>query len=274
MGGAKHRVPLGHFEIKRDLNDGTLVRNQSPLPGPIGGVIAIADAPMQRAAAKVRKASASKYIYTGQLKLDVAKADNLYKGKLTKLTLKNFNETGQVWFDKLLNFIITDPEIKDLRWIAYMLATVKRECGNTWAPIEEYGKGKGHAYGKAIKIKDSAGKEHTNAYYGRGYVQLTWESNYKTMSKALGYGEDLWIHPERALEPEIAYKIMSYGMRHGSFTGKKLSSYIKDDTCDYKNARRIINGLDHWQEIKGAAEGFEAILLATRIEQQSDDIPD
>jgi len=46
-----------------------------------------------------------------------------------------------------------------------------------------------------------------------------------------------------SLSPKIAYAIMSYGMRHGSFTGKKPSNYILDKVCDYKNARRIINGL-------------------------------
>ncbi len=54
-------------------------------------------------------------------------------------------------------------------------------------------------------------------------------------------------HPERAKEPQIAYNIMSYGMRKGSFTGKKLSDYIHGDVCDYKNARRIISKLDRWE---------------------------
>ncbi len=32
-----------------------------------------------------------------------------------------------------------DPELTDLRWAAYMLATVKHECADTWQPITEYG---------------------------------------------------------------------------------------------------------------------------------------
>ena len=105
--------------------------------------------------------------------------------------------------------------------------------------------------------------KYTNTYYGRGYVQLTWDYNYRDIGAALGMGEDLLIHPEKALDPDIAYKIMSYGMRKGSFTGKKLSDYIHDTICDYKNARRIINGLDQWALIKGYAEKLEAMLRAS-----------
>ena len=42
--------------------------------------------------------------------------------------------------DSLLNAIIADTEITNIAWAAYMLATVKHECANTWRPIEEYGK--------------------------------------------------------------------------------------------------------------------------------------
>ena len=45
--------------------------------------------------------------------------------------------------------------------------------------------------------------------------------------------------------------------------GKKLADYLSGDTCDYKNARRIINGTDQWQLIQGYAEKFEGILRAS-----------
>jgi hypothetical protein len=77
------------------------------------------------------------------------------------------------------------------------------------------------------------------------------------MSAALGMGDALVIHPEQVLQSEVAYKIMSYGMRNGSFTGKKLGDYINNSVCDYKNARRIINGLDRADLIKGYAEKLE-----------------
>jgi hypothetical protein len=83
------------------------------------------------------------------------------------------------------------------------------------------------------------------------------------LSQALNLGNQLVIHPEKALDPGIAYSVMSYGMRNGSFTGKKLSDFIYADQCDYKNARKIINGLDQWAIIKGFAEKFEAMLQAS-----------
>jgi hypothetical protein len=162
----------------------------------------------------------------------------------------------------LIEAIDKDTNVTDLRWAAYMLATVKHECAHTWQPIEEYGKGHGHAYGKPVEVTDAAGRRYSNSYYGRGYVQLTWKDNYATIGRQLGLGDELVIHPEKALERNTAYAIMSYGMRKGSFTGRSLGSYIKDAACDYKNARRIINGLDAWERIKGYAERFQTILLA------------
>ncbi len=169
-------------------------------------------------------------------------------------------------FTYLLNAIIADAEITNIAWAAYMLATVKLECGNTWRAVEEIGKGAGHDYGKAVSIADptdvTGKKKISNTYYGRGFVQLTWENNYKKMDDALGLsGKDsLYVYPANALDSAIAYKIMSYGMRNGSFTGKKLSDYITSNSADYKNARRIINGQDKAELIKSYAEDFEFIL--------------
>jgi putative chitinase len=139
----------------------------------------------------------------------------------------------------LLGFIEADSQIQDSRWAAYMLATAKWETGQTFQPIAEYGKGKGHKYG----IPATNGQ----VYYGRGYVQLTWDYNYKAMSKPCGV--DLYANPDFAMKPEIAYRIMSYGMRNGSFTGVGLKKYIDGDKCDFLNARRIINGTDQAAQI-------------------------
>lgn len=194
------------------------------------------------------------------MKFDHTKFFDLYKKEYGKLTPPKVSG-----IENLLIYIERDPEVNDVRWAAYMMATVKHECADRWQPIEEFGKGAGRPYGKKVKVTGSDGKVYMIAYYGRGYVQLTWKANYEKMSKALGYGDDLLIHPARVMEPEIAYNIMSYGMRKGSFTGKKLSDYIKGATCDYKNARRIINGLDKWALIKGYAEKFESFFTLSRL---------
>ncbi len=162
--------------------------------------------------------------------------------------------------DALLGFLEEDPDVSDVRWAAYMLATVKHECADRWQPIEEFGKGKGHAYGQPATVTDADGTQYTNTYYGRGYVQLTWKLNYDKMSRALDLGNGLVLHPEHALEPQTAYGIMSYGMRQGSFTGKKLQDYIHDGICDYFQARRIINALDKAALIQGYAQELGNLL--------------
>ncbi len=163
----------------------------------------------------------------------------------------------------LVGFIAQDPDVTDVRWAAYMLATIKHECGDRWQPIEEWGRGKNQPYGQPVTVTDGDGTQYINAYYGRGYVQLTWRLNYDKMGKALGLGNGLVLHPDHALEPATAYAIMSYGMRNGSFTGKSLKEYIHDDTCDHFNARRIINALDRADLIQGYAVQLESMLRAS-----------
>lgn len=156
-----------------------------------------------------------------------------------------------------------DPQITDLRWLAYMLATVKHECADTWKAIEEYGKGKGRKYGVAVTVTDPAGQSFTNVYYGRGFVQLTWKDNYESMGRQLN--NRLLYEPQLALDADVAYRIMSLGMRKGSFTGKKLADYIGGEKCDYVNARKIINGLDQADRIAGYATKLESILRASVV---------
>ncbi len=191
----------------------------------------------------------------------------LKSDRLTTLFQKQFSAlkpASQTGLSKLCTLILKDQEITDLRWIAYMLATTKLETAHTMLPIEEYGKGKTKPYGKEVTVTDKNGLAHKNTYYGRGYVQLTWDHNYKKMSKNLQMGEDLYIQPEKALEESTAYKIMSYGMRHGSFTSRSLSRYISGNFCDYMNARRIINGTNEAQKIAGYATAIEILLRLSR----------
>ena len=58
---------------------------------------------------------------------------------------------------------------------------------------------------------------------------------------------------------------MSYGMRNGSFTGRKLSDYIDNSQCDYENARRIINGTDQHTKIAKYATALEMLLRVSCV---------
>lgn len=161
------------------------------------------------------------------------------------------------------DFII-DEGIKrnsPLNDLAYILATTWWETAHTMQPIEEYGKGKGRAYGAKDPI---TGK----TYYGRGYVQLTWKTNYDKAGKKLGI--DLVNKPELALVPEHAVRILFDGMYEGWFTGKSIRDYIdlldedyKEDLREFSNARRIINGTDKQVIIGQLAISLEGALRAS-----------
>jgi hypothetical protein len=139
----------------------------------------------------------------------------------------------------------------DTRWLAYILATTHHETGRVFRPIEEIGKGKGRPYGVPDGI---TGK----TYYGRGYVQLTWKGNYAKFTDILQV--DLVHHPERALEADIALRIIYFGMTNGSFTGKELSDYFHGTTQDWNGARRIVNGTDRAALIASYAKRYYAAI--------------
>ena len=151
-----------------------------------------------------------------------------------------------------------------------MLATVKHECGDTWQPIIERGP---RSYFDQYETGTAKGARLGNThagdgyrYRGRGYVQITGRGNYVRLTSALALGADANLEhdPDHTLRPAIAYGIMSVGMRKGLFTGKKLSDYIsRSSGCDYKQARRIINGQDRAALIADYAATLEDILRAS-----------
>jgi putative chitinase len=164
--------------------------------------------------------------------------------------------------DTILNYW-EQSGFTDLRWLAYMFGTILHETGRTMLPIEEWGKGKGRPYGKKLKHSGVAYTKPDKIYYGRSYVQLTWYENYELMGRLIG--EDLLNHPELALEPNVAVKILFEGMTKGSssfgdFTGKCLEMYFNKTTEDWINARRIINSLDKAKTIANYSKTFLTCL--------------
>lgn len=135
--------------------------------------------------------------------------------------------------------------------LAYMLATVKHETADTFLPVRE-----------AYWLSEDWRRRNLRywPWYGRGFVQLTWQRNYERAARELGLPR-LATEPDEALEPEVAYQVMVAGMRQGWFTGKRLADY----PGDYRNARRIINGLDKADLVASHARKFECCLEATNV---------
>ena len=128
-------------------------------------------------------------------------------------------------------------------FVAYMLATAWHETAATMLPIREYGKGRGRKYGRNQDIDGSLYYNLPHIYYGRGYVQLTWLSNYVKMGKLLNI--DLVNNPDLAMQPKHAADIMITGMLGGLFTGLSLSRCISYGLYfEFVKARKIINGTD------------------------------
>lgn len=133
--------------------------------------------------------------------------------------------------------------VTDRNQIAYIMATIQHETAATYRPIAEFG-GKNRRYAP---------------YYGRGYVQLTHDFNYKKYSDLLN--RDFLRHPDQVMEPDVSLFIIVHGSKHGTFTGKKLNDYINSSKVDFINARRIINGTDKAHLIAGYAKEWQKSTL-------------
>lgn len=172
---------------------------------------------------------------------------NLYRGQFGKITVSQVTP-----MEKFFSLLLIDPQLS-LTQKAYVAATVYHETAYTFKPLREYGRGGNKVYAKVDRVTG-------HKYYGRGFVQLTWADNYKTMGKKLGV--DLYRNPDLALDFDIAYKVLIRGMMDGDFNGKGhgLAYYVNDTRVNYKEARRTVNIMDRATLIEGYARKFEFIL--------------
>lgn len=173
---------------------------------------------------------------------DKIKSNGLFK-TLTQLQVDSI--------DAICNEIEAQ-QVTDARQQAYIFATAYWEAHNPrkpelrLTPMKEFG---GETYLKSKKYYP---------YFGRGFSQLTWDYNYK--KEGLRLSLPLLEQPDLMLNLPTAANSHVYCMKNGIYTGKKLIDYINADTCDFLNARRIINGKDKAAEIASIAQKFLAAL--------------
>jgi hypothetical protein len=175
--------------------------------------------------------------------------EELFGGALQQIQVDGMSVILGVWA-----YQVGGTPMSDERWLAYMLATTFHETATRMWPIQEYGD-ESYLQGKPYY-----------PYVGRGFVQLTWEENYRYASTALALVDerDMVAHPNMALDSLIATRVLFRGMGEGWFTQRKLGDYFNADTDDPLNARQIINGNDDDELIRGYHDTFlKAIKDAT-----------
>lgn len=178
---------------------------------------------------------------------------NLFAGSLSANQVKGLTAILNEWEQNYSN--------EDDRWLAYMFATAHLETGRKMWGVEEIGKGKGRPYGKKIKQNGKAYTTPDKIFFGRGLVQLTWYENYERAGNKIGV--DLLNKPELALDLSNSVQIMFLGMINGWFTGAKLSRFFNATTEDWKNARKIINGLDKAELIADYGRSYYGAISYT-----------
>lgn len=132
---------------------------------------------------------------------------------------------------------------------AYILATAFWETNRQMKPVVE-----------AYWLSEGWRKKNLHYYpwHGRGFVQLTWEKNYRHAGEQLGL--DFITDPDVVLDPENSALILVRGSIEGWFTGRKLGDYITGTRSDYNAARAVINGSDKAAAIAAIAREYDADL--------------
>lgn len=124
------------------------------------------------------------------------------------------------------------------------LATIAIETASTFAPVKE-----------AFWLGDDYRASLRYApFWGRGFIQLTWESNYRAAGKVLGV--DLIGDPDLALFTEIAAPVLAwYFNTHGG--GPLIPQAARRG--DWREVRRLVqggtDGLDRLVQIVSALGG-------------------
>lgn len=164
---------------------------------------------------------------------------------------KTFGILSSIQSDSVINILNAFNEYGDgdSNKLAYIFATAYHE--SKFIPQKE------NRCTPGTKCYKAQEKYWYTGYYGRGLVQITLESNYKTMGDV--FNVDLINNPDLVLNTELSAKILVYGMINGIFapSAGRLDRYINSSKVDFINARKTVNGTDRAADI---AEYASAIV--------------
>ncbi len=159
---------------------------------------------------------------------------------------------------------------------AYILATAYWESALTFLPVRE-GLAKTDAEARAhvqklfdngrIRVNYAEPAENGQSFYGRGYVQLTWEKNYRGIGDhLLGDREIFYDNPDMVMRPDLAAIITVRGMVDGIFSedGQRLGDFINRDKRDFLHARQTVNRMDRAETIAEWADRMNYVMTGGR----------
>ena len=153
---------------------------------------------------------------------------------------------------KLIVDSLQERKIATPRVIAYAMATIETETAHTYKPVREaYYLDKAYnakpgTYGEQSAINN--GYEGGKDYYGRGYIQITHDYNYKKFGRELGMGNKLVNNPDLALKPNVAADILAEFFKENGVAKKAEKSFVA--------AREPINAGDKTYKIAKDAQKF------------------
>lgn len=174
------------------------------------------------------------YEYASAYSINGNQASEIYSKLIARSYSLDFEQTNNV---KLITRqYMNQAKIFNIDHLSYILATTYHE--SKFKPIKEK-----RAYPSQKEVYEDQNEYWYTGYYGRGFVQLTWEDNYTTYSNITGL--DLVGNPDLVLDPDISSFILVHGMLNGSFTNKSLHTYTDNmGQLNFINARRTILGLN------------------------------
>jgi hypothetical protein len=178
---------------------------------------------------------------------------------------KNFGKLSQsqvIGFEAIFNmwgFL----KLTDMRWLAYILATIWHETAKTMQPIEEFGKGKGRKYGQRFWYSGKIYTDILAIFYGRGHTQNTWRDIYLKLTLVNKKGWNFVKHPELLLQMEPSIWATFHAMITGLYTGQKLQDHFNSKVNNPTTARKIINGKDKAILISGYHYKFLKSIIKT-----------
>ncbi|MEK9207257.1 MAG: glycoside hydrolase family 19 protein [Patescibacteria group bacterium] len=146
--------------------------------------------------------------------------------------------------------------------LSYALATIQHESGSFEPVNEGYYLDKGKAPGTSGKqIAAKNGYSGGANYYGRGFIQLTHDYNYKKIGNEIGLGDKLVNNPDLANDPEIAAKIFARFL-------KNSGTAATADKGDFFNARAGVNSKDYrtYQPIANTAKKYKGTFTQEDVE--------